>query len=236
MCTVTFIPTPTTCYITSNRDESPGRQAPGLTSRHTMEWNAIHFPLDEMSGGSWIALSDSGRVVCLLNGAFEAFKPEPSYRLSRGQVVMDLAFSPDPHAFFEQYKLEGVAPFTILLYDRKTLYQWVWDGQRKYIEELSADQPQIWSSVTLYPYEVRARRKSMFDEWLRSGPIIDRESIIAFHQMANGDPHNDFVMNRDDIVKTLSITSVLLTPESGSILHLSLDRESREEIMVSYGA
>jgi hypothetical protein len=236
MCTVTFIPTPSICYITSNRDESPGRQATGLISKHNTDWNAIHFPLDELSGGSWITLSDSGRVVCLLNGAFVAFMPEPPYRLSRGQVVLDLATTNDPISFFHDYALEGVAPFTILVYEHARLHQWIWDGHQKFLEELPSDQPQIWSSVTLYPPDVRAWRKSLFEKWINSSPPIDRESIISFHQMANGDADNDFVMNRNDIVKTLSITSVSLKPESGSILHLSLDRASREEIMVRYGA
>jgi hypothetical protein len=63
---------------------------------------------------------------------------------------------------------------------------------------------------------------------------VDRESIIAFHQMANGDPDNGFVMNRKDLVKTLSVTSIELKETSASILHLALDQDKREEVMVHY--
>ena len=90
------------------------------------------------------------------------------------------------------------------------------------------------SSATLYPPEIRSWRKSLFDQWLEETKDINRESIIAFHQMANSDPDNDFIMNRNELVKTLSITSIQLNLTSGSILHLELDQDIREEIMIQY--
>ena len=52
--------------------------------------------------------------------------------------------------------------------------------------------------------------------------------------MANGDPDNDFVMNRNEIVRTLSVTGIVLMPEQASIMHLALGNEIREEIRVTY--
>ncbi|HEY3386688.1 MAG TPA: NRDE family protein [Saprospiraceae bacterium] len=234
MCTVTFIPFQQTYFITSNRDESPGRQSTGLISTHTPEWNAIHYPLDELSGGSWIALADSGKVICLLNGGFVPFIPKPPYRMSRGQVVTEVASATDTLSFLHEFSLEEIAPFTMLVFENNVLTQLVWDGGQKHFSTLPNDQPQIWSSVTLYPEHVRAWRKSLFEKWLTAHQTYDRESIIAFHQLANGDPDNDFVMNRNDIVRTLSITSISLQQHSGSIVHLALDKASREEIMVRY--
>lgn len=234
MCTVTFIPTPTACYITSNRDESPGRQSTGLTSRHNEKWNAIHYPLDETSGGSWIALADTGRAVCLLNGAYEAFILSPPYRLSRGIVVAETAAAEDALAYLKMVSLEGVAPFTLLVYEPRQFHQLIWDGEKKELQELSVTQPQIWSSVTLYPPDVRRWRKSLFDDWIQQTSVYDQASIIQFHKMANGDKDNDFIMNRHNIVRTLSITSIVLNSHKGSMLHLSLDEDKREEIMITY--
>jgi hypothetical protein len=234
MCTVTFIPAAQHFFITSNRDESPGRQSSGLISTHSREWNAIHFPIDELSGGSWIALADSGKAVCLLNGGFEPFIPEPPYRLSRGQVVIETASATNTRLFLEEFDLDRIAPFTLLVFEQQSLMQLVWDGKEKHFTALPTDQPQIWSSVTLYPRHVREWRKSLFEKWLAERDSFDRESIIAFHQMANGDPGNDFIMNRNDVVKTLSVTSIALKENAGSILHLSLDRDTREEIMIRY--
>lgn len=235
MCTVSFIPQGDTIYITSNRDESPGRQATGLVSTHTPDWNAIHFPLDESSGGSWIALADSGRAVCLLNGAYEPFIPAPPYRMSRGKVLTAAAIAEDTNHFLLKTDLNGIAPFTLLVYENHMLMQLIWDGEQKHISPPLFDQPRIWSSVTLYPPKVREWRKSLFEKWIDEHPVVDREAIIAFHQQANDDPSNGFVMNRQDVVKTLSVTSIELKENSGSILHLSLDPERREEIMIHHG-
>jgi Transport and Golgi organisation 2 len=234
MCTVTFIPRPGTTFITSNRDENPRRQAKGLTSFHTPEWNAIHYPLDEISGGSWIALADKGRAVCLLNGGFKSFVPNPPYRQSRGVVVRDAALADSMDAFMHDYDLENIAPFTLLVYENNSLIQLVWDGEQKHISSLPVDQPQIWSSVTLYPLHVREWRKSLFEKWIRESVAIDQDSIISFHQVANGDPVNDFIMNRNEKVKTLSITSIVMKETTGSMLHLNLAHSSREEILVEY--
>jgi hypothetical protein len=234
MCTVTFIQQGNTTFITSNRDESPGRQSTGLISTHSREWNAIHYPLDELSGGSWIALADSGRAVCLLNGGFEPFIPYPPYSMSRGQVVIEVAKTNDTLSFLHDFTLEGIAPFTLLVFEQGSLTQLVWDGVQKHFTTPPIDQPHIWSSVTLYPQHVREWRKSLFEKWLSQHETFDQESIIGFHQMANGDPDNDFVMNRNDKVRTLSITSITLDENSGSMVHLSLDRETREEILIRY--
>jgi hypothetical protein len=132
----------------------------------------------------------------------------------------------------EDYDFDGIAPFTLLVYESDRFTELVWDGSQKHLRPLSIDQPQIWSSATLYPPHVRAWRKSLFEKWLDETSVYDRESIIAFHQMANGDPDNDFIMNRNELVKTLSITSIMLSENSGSVVHLQLDKNTREEILI----
>jgi len=234
MCTVTFIPSGSHIFITSNRDESPSRQSKGLTSRHSLHGPALHFPLDAESNGSWISLSDTGRAVCLLNGGFMPFIPDPPYRMSRGQVVIDAAAAPAILPFLENYNLEGIAPFTLLMFEKNVFLQVVWDGFKRHISELSMDQPQLWSSVTLYPPEVREWRNAIFKSWIDERQSFDRESIMAFHCLRKGDAVNDFVMNRNDVVKTLSVTSILLHQHKGSMLHLDLENNTREEVLITY--
>lgn len=234
MCTVTYIPYKENIFITSNRDESPDRRSKGLTSRHDAGQHVIHYPLDAESNGSWIAMTDTGRSVCLLNGGFAPFIPDSSYRMSRGQVVIDAAAADDISHFTEHYNFEGIAPFTLLLYEKDRFLQIVWDGFKRHIEELSPAEPQLWSSVTLYPPEVRAWRKQLFEEWIIDRKSFDRDSIMAFHCLKKGDAVNDFVMNRQDMVKTLSVTSIQLQKDKGSLLHLDLERNLREEVLIRY--
>jgi hypothetical protein len=234
MCTVTFIPFQDQYFITSNRDESPGRQARGLITQVDPDGNAIYFPIDEASQGSWIALSHTGRTACLLNGAFHPFIPAPPYRISRGQIVMQAIRADDLQHFVQTFELEGIAPFTLLLFENGLFVEWIWDGRERFMRNLSPDQPEIWSSVTLYPPDVRQWRRALFENWMESNSDYTRESIMAFHQMKQGDDTYDFVMNRNEIVKTLSVTSILLQHEEGSILHLDLEKNIREEIQIRY--
>lgn len=236
MCTVTYIPYRDKFFITSNRDESPVRKAKGLISFHPPGKTEIHFPLDEESGGSWIALSESGKVACLLNGAFDSYVPAPSYRQSRGQVVIDAMLAVDQEEFMQDYDLQQIAPFTLLLFQKPSFSQLIWDGAERHITKLDMNEPSIWSSVTLYTQSVRQWRRSIFDEWISARKEFNREAIIEFHKQTKGDPHNDLIMNRNDLVQTLSVTSIALQPDSGSILHMELDQTVREEIMVQYGS
>ena len=52
--------------------------------------------------------------------------------------------------------------------------------------------------------------------------------------MKKGDSINDFIMNRNEVVKTLSVTSIQLQKHKGSILHLDLENNTREEVLISY--
>ncbi len=155
--------------------------------------------------------------------------------MSRGLVVTDAARAEDSKLYLENYDFTGIAPFTLLIYESENFFQLVWDGKEKHISLLPIDQPQIWSSATLYPPHVRAWRKSLFEKWINETNTFDRESIIKFHQISHGDPDNDFIMNRDDVVKTLSITNIILKDNSASVTHIELDKETREEIRVQYG-
>ncbi len=105
MCTVTYIsPAPGQFILTSNRDEAPSR---GATRLAVEERNGkkIIFPQDPAAGGTWIAAANNQRMVCLLNGAFEAHNRQTPYRLSRGIMVLESFTFPSATAFFQTLQL-----------------------------------------------------------------------------------------------------------------------------------
>jgi hypothetical protein len=101
-------------------------------------------------------------------------------------------------------------PFTMIVVEKGQLMELRWDEQQKHIKELSMRKAHIWSSATLYTPEVQAKREQWFKEWLMQHKEgYTREEILAFHRTAgDGDSWNDVVMNRNNIVRTVSITSV----------------------------
>jgi uncharacterized protein with NRDE domain len=210
MCTVTFLPQADGQFLlTSNRDEAPNR-SPQNISTDLVNGQQMAFPRDEEAGGSWIVIADSGRLVCILNGAFHKHHRRPPYRRSRGLMALDFFGYPDFEAFVNHYLFEGMEPFTMIVYEPDHLFELRWDETQVHALKLDHHKPHIWSSSTLYTPEVKEKRKAWFENWLQQQQgVYQREAILDFHRNAgDGDPWNDVVMNRNELVKTVSITSI----------------------------
>lgn len=226
MCTVSYLPYQGGFILTSNRDESPDR---GITEVATLQISNrnVYFPRDPQAGGSWFAFSEEGHVACLLNGAFVPYDRSQNFALSRGTMLLDSFKYARVSDFADTYVFNDAAPFTLLLLRKDVIDELIWDGKelhRAYFDALSAH---FWSSVTLYPENVRQERRSLFDDWLNHHPLYSPEEIRKFHRYGGtGDGVNDFVMNRNDIVKTLSISSVWLKDNQYVFNHVNLDDET----------
>ena len=209
MCTVTIIPKAENNFVlTSNRDEAPNRisLAPDF---YQVENTKLLFPKDELSGGTWIGVSEKNRLVCVLNGAFECHIRKAEYRKSRGVVAKDFMVSKNVITTIETYSLLDIEPFTMVIADwNSTLqfYELVWDGNHKHISELPLE-PKIWSSSTLYNPTMKKERLQWFESF-KAKNNLSAQSLLKFHKEAgNGNEYYGVVMNRG-FVKTTSITQV----------------------------
>tara|TARA_B110000046_G_scaffold185300_1_gene226442 strand:- start:43 stop:498 length:456 start_codon:yes stop_codon:yes gene_type:complete len=151
MCTVTYLPLGNNNFIlTSNRDEAPSRKTtpPKLYEEDGVK---LTYPKDELAGGTWIGTSNKKRLVCLLNGGFESYERETSYKMSRGIIVKAILKSNNFENYIHDFDFIGIEPFTIVLVDWNTdlkTYELVWDGKQKHFTTLK-QVPRIWSSSTL---------------------------------------------------------------------------------------
>jgi hypothetical protein len=221
MCTVTYIPVKDTIFITSNRDEKRWRSQAIIPAFYAMETGAVIFPKDTDAGGTWFAVHENGNAVILLNGGWVNHIPAPPYRKSRGLVLLDIIDDDNPMDKFLTLNFNNIEPFTAVIVCEKKLYEYRWNGIEKSHRKLQADIPHIWSSVTLYDDVVIAKREKWFAEWLKKNPAPTRHDILSFHQFTgDGDSHNDLLMNRDDMVFTVSITSLERTGKSGILQYL----------------
>ncbi len=210
MCTVTYIPVNGKTYITSNRDEKLVRQQALPPAIYSADDRRIMYPKDGSAGGSWIAVHENNNTAVLLNGGFMKHQANPPYRLSRGIILLEVVQSANPEYFFQQMDLIGIEPFTIIHFNNQ-LHQFTWTGDRKHSRQLDPSKPCIWSSVTLYDEQVIAKRQRWFADFINKNPNPVQENIIDFHiNTGDGDKENDLVMNRDNRLTTVSITSVEL--------------------------
>lgn len=224
MCTVTYMPLNTGDFIlTSSRDVPFSREKALQPKQYLEDDVTLLYPKDGKAGGSWIGTSDKKRLICLLNGGFENHKQKEFYSKSRGIIVKELLKVNDIAGACKEIDLEHVEPFTLVIVEwdfQLFLFEFVWDGNHKHLKILPQE-PQIWSSSTLYSDAMKLMRKGWFAEWLfkfkadslgkyLSGSKfkVVKDKVLNFHHTAGvGDPNIDVMMQRPE-VGTVSITQV----------------------------
>ncbi|HMR43967.1 MAG TPA: NRDE family protein [Saprospiraceae bacterium] len=210
MCTVTYIPVQKNHFIlTSNRDEAPARSPKSISKKMLDNGSCLIFPQDTKAGGTWIAASAGEKVVCLLNGAFAKHQHRPPYKMSRGHMVLGFFDYRDTQDFIRDFDFEGIEPFTMVIFDAGRLYECRWDEHELHSKNLPPEAAHIWSSATLYPPDYQTKRVQIFEKWLDSEPDFSKENILKLHRTGSvGNPEYNFVMNRQNLVRTVSITCI----------------------------
>lgn len=215
MCTISYLPLSSGGFLlTQNRDESPLRPAAIFPSREYRQQKRLLFPKDPQGGGSWIATDEKQRLVCLMNGAINQHPTSPPYRLSRGQVVLDAAASTSFRDFYENYPLEGIEPFTLLYLEASDtgwqLNELRWKGNSRELLRHAPEKPRIWSAPQLYSLPQQQAREQWFRNWLQPSPAFTSEAILQFHKETGKEaPTHSLILNREEKVKTLSITQIV---------------------------
>ena len=233
MCTVSYISRKNGCFITSNRDEHISR--PVAIGPHENVLNSIKvlFPKDPQAGGTWFAMNEFGAVAVLLNGAFVNHERRLPYLRSRGLIVLEVIASMEPQTLLQTMDLIGIEPFTLVLFDGQELVEFRWDGNLKHLKVLDTAQDHIWSSATLYNEQAIAQRKSLFDAFVASGESVSASQIVDFHSTNNEDYENGFIINRDNGLKTFSVTQVILDGDKTAMRHFDLINDRKYHVPFS---
>lgn len=239
MCTVTYIPASrdTSFVLTSNRDERASRptKAPMIYEAENLQ---LVYPKDEQSGGTWIAMSNKGKINCLLNGGFERHQIEAHQVLSRGIILLDFTKSDlSAQTYFIDKDLHPVEPFTMVSIqevDGKVLNltEIIWDGKNKHFRNPPINEAHIWSSTTLYTQQQRNLRKKWFDLFVRNNKSnLTPENILKFHSGTHSqDSSVNVIMEGIEDLKTVSITQVSIKNEALRMNYFDLQNDSKIEI------
>lgn len=223
MCTVSYVTTNGKTVITSNRDEKVIRPSAIEPKKHIINKKKIVFPQDPKGGGTWFAVDELGTILVLLNGANEKHKKNIPYRKSRGMIVLNLISSLSPKDFWGKINLDSIEPFTLVLFQEKELYQLRWNGMDKESIVFDIKKNHVWSSVTLYSKKIRKNRDDWFHSFLDSKPTISESEILHFHRYTEKEnTKNGLVINRNNELKTLSITQTVVEKNKVAIFHLDL--------------
>ena len=234
MCTVSFVATNSGFVITSNRDETVLRSA-DIPREYIVNNHKIFYPKDPLAGGTWYAVNQNGTVAVLLNGAADKHERCPPYNRSRGLVVLEILAAANSFLQWQSIDLNNVEPFTIVLFQHKKLYQLRWNGIDKSTENLAIDKNHIWSSSTLYNSEIRRKRASWFFDFVAGKNKISSEDLLNFHENTHSEnSENGLVINRNNVLQTLSITQSIVSENQITLRHKDLldNKTSETEINI----
>ncbi|WP_027137132.1 NRDE family protein [Gaetbulibacter saemankumensis] len=210
MCTVTIVPRGVDNFIlTSNRDEAPERLS-SEPAFYNVDDAKLLYPKDELSGGTWVGVSELNRVVCVLNGGFEKHVRKYAYSKSRGVVAKEFMVTNNVCLLVENYNFHGIEPFTMVIVDWEAglqIFELVWDEKEVHFKQLP-NEPKLWSSTTLYSQEMKESRQEWFHNF-KSQNELSSSSVLEFHKTAGqGNLDYGVVMDRG-FVKTTSITQII---------------------------
>jgi uncharacterized protein with NRDE domain len=220
MCTVTFIKQNEQFIITSNRDEKMVRPAAAPPAWHIVEGKRLLFPKDGKAGGSWFVMNVEGATAVLLNGAAEKHISKGPYNKSRGLALLELMTGETALQQWKHMPLQQTEPFTVVLFEQAQLRQLRWNGVEKETLLLDEQQPHIWSSVTLYSADVIAARKTAFTHFLQQQQPSNEKQLRFFHgQTRQQGTEEGIMINRDNIMRTISITQAFITPQRAQMVY-----------------
>jgi hypothetical protein len=223
MCTVSFVATNDKIIITSNRDEKTVRPSAIPPRSYTVNGKNLIFPKDPKAGGTWFVVNADGTILVLLNGADEKHEVQLPYRKSRGLIVLDMISSLSPKDLWSEIDLESIEPFTLVLFQNNALFQLRWNGKEKETITLNIHQNHIWSSSTLYSSSIREKRANWFHTFMDGNSEISESKMHDFHRYTEEEnDENGLVINRNDEMKTLSITQAVIEKNKVAILHYDL--------------
>lgn len=222
MCTVIYLPgkddQPKFISIRDEHAARPIAQMPVIIHGSDID---ILAPIDPLGGGSWIGANRFLDIVVLFNGAFQKHPPGSNYRMSRGLIVKHLLETGIPLVEWTYLPLEGIEPFSLLVFTDAQLYRLTWDGTQKHHELLNKQLPHFFSSVTLYDASAAAQRTILFQQWYDQ-LIKDPNTPIEALYTSTQDTHNGFLIKRENGMQSQSISVIQYQDQSVSFKYHDL--------------
>lgn len=188
MCTLTLIPLASDALrIAFNRDESRTRAAALPPEVKQFGAHTAVFPFDPTSGGTWLAVNDTGLTLAVLNVNLpHRDRSAPKPPRSRGEVIPSLLECDSPSAALavcERLNYRDFAPFRLVLIGDGLVADVRWDGREPMVmSRLVGGTPLMFTSSGLGDHLVEGVRRVLFDQMFMGGSHVWEASQHAFHR------------------------------------------------------
>ena len=185
MCTVSLVPLADGARMVCNRDEQRGRPAAHPPRVRRAGNRAAVYPVDPVSGGTWIGVNDAGLALALLN-RYRPGDTRVAVR-SRGTLIPELlAVGTIAEIRRRLTRLlesdaTAVEPFTLVAVRQGNLGLATFCGRELRFESRALDRPIVFTSSSLGDALVTPPRRALFAALVRttSRPL---EGQARFHR------------------------------------------------------
>lgn len=183
MCTASWLTQGARLHLFFNRDELKSREPALPPARHEQDGVRYLAPTDARAGGTWIAATERGAALALLN---KSGGSPPASPLSRGALIPALVACRDAGELIEAFAalpLDRFAPFRLLALWRApaAALALAWDGAGLERERLDADLGLLASSG-LGDARALASRGALWRRRREQATSWGVESHRAFHR------------------------------------------------------
>ena len=224
MCTLTLLREPwlrgaagdrPVWRVVFNRDEQRSRPLAMPPALHALGTVRALHPVDPQGGGTWIAVTEHGLVLALLNGDDRGAPdpPEAPPRKSRGTIIPALAATAARRAADVTVRVldpQAYRPFHLVIADERGAIEVTSAGRVLAAAAPDRSDRLIRTSSSVDPAAVRAWRTALFAP---PGTPASAEEQDAFHARAEPTrPAFGVAMTRVDAC-SVSITTVEVFPE-----------------------
>lgn len=233
MCTVSIYQQDALCIVTMNRDERRDRLEAGLHETAACGLiPACTYPLDSLSGGSWVGINRAGFTLCLLN----RYDPPPHSDTSdtnlprqwrsRGDIIPQALKTPDSSAcndFLRNMTVEDFPGFDLLLIEQGKTRLYRWNRRHYAVTDIESSPWYMLTSSSVASNHCSKRRHQQFLDFTR---LVDTHSLapelileeLHYHQFAD-DKSASIFMEREQ-THTKSITQIVMSSNAMSLNYL----------------
>lgn len=221
MCTASWLRRSDELRVFFNRDELAGREPGDAPAPGEIEGVRFVAPRDGRAGGTWIAASDRGLALALLNRSDGLHPPRPG---SRGRLIPRLMVARDPDDLASRLlrePLRDLPPFRLASFWREPAHAELvsWDGRHLAVGRLDSDGGMLCSSG-LGDERAAGERAARLAESRARAANWGFDEVRAFHRSHEPEPSAWSVcMHRSD-AETVSYTELSLSPAGVRLFYL----------------
>ncbi|TGL63457.1 NRDE family protein [Leptospira sarikeiensis] len=159
-----------------NRDESFKRK-PSLSPQllESSSGKAI-APIDGEAGGTWIGISQTGEIICLVN-FYEATLKLLRNPVSRGLLVRSVLLGERTPESYSVSELEKYYPFKLFRVQKEKTEIFIWDGN-SYKTEMDSETFAVFGSSFTQGPKAQISRRETFDSHFRPSELPDAQDFI----------------------------------------------------------